>query len=221
MSLALDRKLLVQSLWDNRLSIPNGFQLPSFGDGYIADFPALSYDPDQARSLLKEAGYGGEPIIYRLLNNYYPNQVSGAQVMIEMWRAVGLNVAIQMMENFSQIQTKPIHAFYDNSTTASFPDQLGFSWRLLGPNGELPKGVGIWSNEEYFSLGQKLQATIETDARRKLIRRMLEIIDRDDPPCIILHVSGQFYGKRKDVHWLPGQTIDMDFGPFNPAWSRT
>ncbi|WP_245319860.1 ABC transporter substrate-binding protein [Bradyrhizobium sp. LMTR 3] len=90
MSLALDRKLIVESLWENRLPIPNGYQLPSYGEGYIEDFPPLAYDPDKARELLAAAGYMGERITYRLLNNYYPNQVSGAQTMIEMWRAVGL-----------------------------------------------------------------------------------------------------------------------------------
>jgi peptide/nickel transport system substrate-binding protein len=50
---------------------------------------------------------------------------------------------------------------------------------------------------------------------------MLEIIDRDDPPCVVLHASGQFYGKRRDVPWIPGQTLDLNFGPFNQAFSRT
>lgn len=219
LSLALDRKALVQALWQDRLAIPNGFQFPSFGEGYIEDFPALAYDPDLARKLLAESGYKGETITYKLLNNYYPNQVAGAQIMIEMWRAVGLNVEIQMMENFAQIQTKPVHAIYDSSSTAIFPDQLAHAWREFGPKGTLPK-VGIWSNDEYFSLGEKLKETADPQARRPIIRRMLEIIDRDDPPCVVLHGSGQFYGKRKDVAWAPGQTLDLNFGPLNAAYKQ-
>ncbi|TWS95926.1 ABC transporter substrate-binding protein [Reyranella sp. CPCC 100927] len=221
LSLAIDRKLFVESLWDNRVPVPNGFQLPSFGVGYIEDAPALAYDPDQARALLAAAQYKGEPITYRLLGNYYTNQVSGAQAMVEMWRAVGLNVQIQMMENFSQIQRKPVRAIYDSSSTAIFPDHLGHAWREFGPNGTLPKQVGIWSNAEYFALGARLQDTFDVQKRREIVRRMLQIIDRDDPPCIILHASGQFYGKRRDVPWLPGQTLDLNFGPSNQALSRT
>jgi peptide/nickel transport system substrate-binding protein len=221
LSLAIDRKLFVESLWDNRVPVPNSFQFPSFASGYIEDYPALAYDPELARKLLKEAGYKGETITYRLLNNYYTNQVSGAQVMVEMWKAVGLNVRIEMMENFSQIQKKPVQAIYDSSSTAVFPDYLGHAWREFGPNGTLPKQVGIWRNEEHFALGAKLQDTVDAGERRKLIRRMLEIIDREDPPCVVLHTSGQFYGKRRDVPWLPGQTLDLNFGPFNQAYSRT
>ncbi|MDA9523402.1 oligopeptide ABC transpoter oligopeptide-binding protein [Bradyrhizobium sp. CCBAU 11434] len=220
-SLALDRRLIVESLWENRLPIPNGYQLPSYGESYIQDFPALAYDPDKAKELLAAARYNGEQITYRLLNNYYPNQVSTAQIMIEMWRAVGLNVKIQMMENFAQVQGQPVRAIFDTSNTALFLDHLGHPWREYGPSGSLPKSIGVWHNEEYFSLGAKLQDTVQPDQRRPIIRRMLEIINEVDPPCVILHVSGQFYGKRRDVPWLPGLTLDLDFGPRNKALIRT
>ncbi|WP_439410325.1 ABC transporter substrate-binding protein [Bradyrhizobium sp. DASA03030] len=220
-SLALDRRLIVESLWENRLPIPNGYQLPSYGESYIQDFPALAYDPDKAKELLAAARYNGEQITYRLLNNYYPNQVSTAQIMIEMWRAVGLNVKIQMMENFAQVQGQPVRAIFDTSNTALFLDHLGHPWREYGPSGSLPKSIGVWHNEEYFSLGAKLQDTVQPDQRRSIIRRMLEIINEVDPPCVILHVSGQFYGKRRDVPWLPGLTLDLDFGPRNKALIRT
>jgi peptide/nickel transport system substrate-binding protein len=219
LSLAIDRKAIVQALWQDRLEIPNGYQLPTFGDSYIEDFPTLAYDPDLARQLLQEAGYGGEKITYKLLNNYYPNQVAGAQIMIEMWRAVGINVEIQMMENFSQIEQKPVGAIYDNSNTAIFPDPLAHAWRMFGPNGEMPM-LGMWSNQEYFDLGETLKTTVDPQARRPILRRMLEIISNDDPGCIILHGSGQFYGRRKDFAWMPAQNIDLDFGPLNPVYAQ-
>ncbi|WP_234896546.1 ABC transporter substrate-binding protein, partial [Sinorhizobium meliloti] len=218
LSLALDREMFVKALWQGKLIIPNGFQLPSFGEAYIEDFPALTYDPDLARQLLREAGYNGETITYRLLNNYYPNQVTGAQVMIEMWRAVGLNVQIQMMENFGQVEKAPINAIYDTSSTATLPDPLGHAWRLFGSSSGNVKS-GIWGNKEYFGLGEQLKMTTDTGERRKILRRMLEITTNDDPPCVILHASGQFYAKRRDLTWSPGQTLDLNFGPLNLAFA--
>jgi peptide/nickel transport system substrate-binding protein len=221
LSLALDRRLFVETLWAGRVPVPNGFQLPSFGASYVADFPALAYDPDQARALLREAGYRGEPITYKLLNNYYTNQVAGAQAMVEMWRAVGINVRIEMLENFTQIYRRPVHAIFDSSSTAILPDHMGQGWREFGPAGTLPRLIGIWSNDEYTRLGEEMQGTADVGRRLAIHRRMLEILTLDDPPAVILHVSGQFYGKRRDVPWLPGQTLDLDFGPFNPGVRRT
>ncbi|MBZ9603003.1 ABC transporter substrate-binding protein [Phyllobacterium chamaecytisi] len=220
MSLAIDRKLLVETLWDNALPIPNGYQLPTYGAGYIEDFPAFAYDPEKAQALLNEAGYKGEEITYRLLNNYYPNQVSGAQAMIAMWREVGLNVKIQMMENSGQLKQKPVHAIFDSSNTALFLDHLGHPWWEYGPYGAWTQ-AGVWENQEYFALGAKLRETVEPEQRRPIIRRMLEIIHDVDPPSIVLHVSGQFYAKRKDLPWLPGQTLELNFGPSNPGLTRT
>ncbi len=220
LSLAVDRKLMLDTLWDGRLPVPRGYQLPSFGVTYIEDFPAPAYDPDKARALLREAGYAGQPITYRLLKDYYTNQVAGAQTMVEMWRQVGLNVQIEMMENFSQVEHKPVLGLFDNSNTAIFPDPLGQAWREFGPKGEMPV-AGLWSNAEYDRLGEEMQTTIDPATRRRCHQRMLQIIAEKEAPVVILYVSGQFYGKRKDVRWAPGQTLGLDFGPFNPALRRS
>lgn len=215
LSLAIDRVLITRSLWEGRVSVPNGFQLASFGPMFIEDFPAPRYDQDEARALLRAAGYRGDPITYKLLTNYYPTQVATAQALVEMWRAVGLNVHIQMLENFSQIYKRPVHAIWDSSTTANFPDPLGLTWHDFGPAGTVVQATGPWRNDEYLALGQRLQSTMDLAERRRAHRRWLEILGTEDPPGIVLHVSGQFYGKRKDVAWQPRASLDMGFGPFD------
>jgi peptide/nickel transport system substrate-binding protein len=219
MSLAIDRALIVSTLWDGGVSIPNGLQMASFGTSYVAEFPMPAYDPRAARDLLRQAGYGGELITYKLLNNYYGLQVATAQVMVEMWRSVGLNVKLQMLENFSQIYKTPIHAVFDNSATADFPDHLGQGWRVFGPRSQNVATLGIWRNDEYAQLGQILLDSVDPTERRNAHRRMLEILAHDDPPAILLHTSGQFYAKRRDIAWRPIDTVDMDFGPFNAGRS--
>uniref|UniRef100_UPI001952AA46 hypothetical protein n=1 Tax=Stenotrophomonas maltophilia TaxID=40324 RepID=UPI001952AA46 len=64
-------------------------------------------------------------IPYRLLNNYYTNQAATSQVLVEMWRAAGLNVEIQMKENWAQILEKtPSRAVRDWSNSAPFNDPV-------------------------------------------------------------------------------------------------
>lgn len=216
LSLAIDRKLIIEGLWAGRTEVPNGYQFPSYGETYVADFPPPAYDPGEARRLLTQAGYKGEPITYKLLNNYYPLQVQGAQAMVAMWEAVGLNVRLEMKENFSQIEAAPIHAIYDNSNTALLPDPLGHGWRVFGPRGEMPYRSKTWRSAEYEALGARLFASTDPVERRALSLRMLEIV-RDEAPVVILHRQAIFYGKRRDVPWQPDDVLITWFGPRSAA----
>lgn len=217
LDLAVDRKAIVEALWQSRISVPNGFQLASFGTTYVPDFPAPAHDPARARRLLAEAGYRGAPITYRLLNNYYPAQVATAQVMVEMWRAVGLQVRLEPTENVGTLYRRPVRSIFDSSCTADLPDHLGQAWRLLGPRGLLVAQLGLWRNAEYEALGGVLERSVDPAERLRAHRRMLQIIAEEDPPGMLLHMSGQFYGKRRDLPWAPTGSLDVDFGPFNPG----
>jgi peptide/nickel transport system substrate-binding protein len=218
MSLAIDRELIVKQLWADRIAVPNGAQYPIFGDVYLPEFPAVAHDPKRAAELVKASGYGGEPIPYRLLNNWYPNQVLTAQVLAEMWKAVGLNIALQPMENFSQVYQKPIGAVWDESIVPAWPDPTAMVWRQYGPGGGLNK-LAIWNSPEYQEIGAKFEQSSDADARRKLQLRSLEII-ADQVPFIILHSNGGFFAKKKTVAWAPYPALPMDFGPFNAATMR-
>ena len=94
MNLAIDRKLLVEALWNGNAVVPNGHQYPEYGDMYQADRPGFGYDPDKARQLLEEAGYNGEAIVYSTEPQYYLNALPAAQAILEMWKAVGINAEL-------------------------------------------------------------------------------------------------------------------------------
>jgi peptide/nickel transport system substrate-binding protein len=213
LSLAIDRKVISDTLWAGRVSVPNGLQYPAFGDTYIEDFPAPRYDPDMAMRLIKEAGYSGTPIEYRSFTSYYTNEVPTAQVLLEMWRAVGLNVNLTIVENFQQLLRKPINAIFNTSQTMQFPDPVGLMWRSYGASGQYQRLHGIWKNDEYNRLGKVLIESLEPEQRRAAHKRMLEISALEDPPVVILHSNAVFYGRRKGVQWQPGTTLNMYFGP--------
>lgn len=213
MSLAVDRDAIIGALWGGRVEVPRGFQFPVFGETYIADFPAPRFDPDAARRLLREAGYAGAPIEYRIFSGYYTNEVPTAQVLLEMWRAVGLNVQLRMVENFGQMYQAPIDGLINSSQTVQLPDPLGMMWRSYGPGQLFHTRLGIWRNEEYDRLGTALTRETDGAARRAMHRRMLEISVEEDPIAVILHTNGVFYGARRGLGWRPGNTLTMDFGP--------
>jgi len=220
LTLAIDRKLIVDTLWSGRTSIPQGLQWEYYGPMFVKDWQAPAYDPEAARKLLKEAGYKGEPIPFRVLNNYYANQVPNAQILQEMWRAVGANVVIEMKENWQQIFAKDgSRAVRDWSNSAPFNDPVSSIVTQHCPHGQQQQ-VGEWSNEEFNTLCAELETSTDQARRPVVFRRMLEIIERDDPGYTVLHRTVLFYGKRKDLDWKYSPTQAMDFRATNLKISK-
>lgn len=94
LSLAIDRKKLVDSLWIGKAVVPPGHNYPEYGQMFL-EGRKLAFDPDRAKALLKDAGYKGQSITYRTMPNYYTNALDAAQVIVEMWKAVGIDARLQ------------------------------------------------------------------------------------------------------------------------------
>jgi peptide/nickel transport system substrate-binding protein len=215
MALAIDRDAIVQSLWANRTSVPAGLQWEFYGSMFQKDWTVPKYDPQRAARLIKEAGYKGEPIPYRVLNNYYTNQVQTAQVLVEMWRAVGLNIDMQMKENWQQVfDGKTPRGVRDWSNSAPFNDPVSSLVNQHGPSGQQQQ-TGEWSNPEFNTLSDLLVTSTDMANRSRVFHRMLEIAEREDPAYTVLHRTAAYYGKRKDIAWKWSPTFTMDFRASN------
>lgn len=210
---SMDRQAIVDSLWAGRTVVPAGLQWPYYDDMFHADWTVPEFNPELAMSLLKEAGYKGDPIPYRLLNNYYTNQNSTAQILVEMWKAVGLNVEIQTVENWGQIlEPGETRAIRDWSNSAPFNDPVSSLVAQHGPNGGQQQW-GEYSNAELNQLSELLETSTDRAARRVAFRRMLEIAEREDPAFTVLHQNATFTAKPKSIQWTAAPAFAMDFGP--------
>ncbi|WP_439574846.1 ABC transporter substrate-binding protein [Phreatobacter sp.] len=212
---AIDRQAIVESLWAGRTVVPAGLQWQFYGDMFHADWTVPEYNPTLARDLLRQAGYKGDPIVYRLLSNYYTNQNATAQVMTEMWRSVGLNVQINTVENWSQIMARgPQRAVRDWSNSAPFNDPVSSLVNQHGPNGQQQQ-IGEWTNAEMNQLCEVLETSTDRARRRQAFRRMLEICEREDPAYTVLHQNATFTAKPKSIQWKAAPAFAMDFRPGN------
>lgn len=211
--LAIDRQLIVDTLFGGRTHVPNGFQWQAYGPMYIADFGGAEYNPDLARQLLAEAGYAGEPIRYRSHASYYTAELQTAQVLLDMWRRVGLNVELEVVESWDQIWQKPNGGIFNGSINMIYPDVSGTLWSLYGPTGFIRRLADAWYNDRFDEIGNRLLTEPDVEARLAAHREILELFEHVDPPGTVLHASAMFYGKRSDLDWTPYQLPYMDFGP--------
>lgn len=212
---SVDRQLIVDALWGGRTEVPRGMQWEFYGDYYIADHDNPAYDPDEARALLREAGYNGEPITYRIRNDYYTAQMATGQILVEGWRAVGLNIQLQVVETTAQVWDVPdeIRGINDWSAGASVPDPSiqAATWGRAGR----PWRINNWRNEEFGDLCHELETSTDHPRRIAAWRRMLRIVEHEDPGYIVLHRNGNFTAKQADIRWRPSQSFVMDFGAQN------
>jgi peptide/nickel transport system substrate-binding protein len=219
LALAIDRQMIVDMMWDGRTVVPKGLQFEFYGPMLVTEHSTPAYDPEKAKALLKEAGYKGETIPYRVLNNYYTGQVQKAQIMVEMWRAVGVNVAIQMVENWSQIYDKSTQrGIRDWSNSAGFNDPVSSLVQQHGPNGQQQQ-MGEWSNDEFNQLSGVLENSSDPQERKRAFARMLQIAEYEDPAYMVVHQTAAFYAKRKDINWKWSPTFYMDFRKGNTSES--
>ena len=208
---AIDRQAIVEALWSGRTRVPAGLQWEFYGPMFVENWTVPEYDLGKAKALLKDAGYKGEPIPYRLLSNYYTNQVATAQVLVEMWRQAGLNVQIEMKENWQQIfDGNGQRAVRDWSNSAGFNDPISSIVAQHGPQGQQQQ-VGEWTNEEMNNLSAALEVETDMAKRRAMFRRMLEICEREDPAYTVLHQNATFTAKRKDIRWQASPSFAMEF----------
>jgi len=215
MTHAIDRQAIVDSLWAGRTVVPKGLQWEYYGDMFHADWAVPAFNLNEARRLLREANYRGDPIPYRLLNNYYTNQNATAQVLVEMWRQAGINVQIEMRENWAQIFSRETpRAVRDWSNSAPFNDPVSSIVNQHGPSGQQQQ-VGEWTNEEFNRLSAELETSTDRPRRRAAFRRMLEIAEREDPAFTVLHQNATFTAKRRDTRWKASPAFAMDFRPGN------
>lgn len=211
MTHSIDRELIVKALWDGQTKVPAGLQFEFYDDMFIKGWTAPDFDLEMARDLVKQSGYKGDAIPFRVLNNYYINQVSNAQIMVEMWKQAGLNVEIQMVENWGQVlEDNETRGIRDWSNSATFNDPVSSIVAQHGPNG-LQQQRGEWSNVEMNELSNFMQQSVDRPARKKAFARMLEISEREDPAFQVLHQNCVFTGMKTELNWKAAPAFAMDF----------
>ncbi|MGH7319874.1 MAG: ABC transporter substrate-binding protein, partial [Candidatus Rokuibacteriota bacterium] len=176
MSLAVDREAIVKDLWRARGIVPNG-PIAKGDNHYDPTLPPLAYDPKEARERLKKSGYKGEPISFETTVGYMASDKPMAEVVAGMWKDVGLNVAVEVVEFSVRAQKNRERSFkglWWTDPTSTLRDPDGMMWRLLGPGGiqdyfRHPEWDELGSAAR-FSLDEKFRA----DAYKKMTRIMLE-----------------------------------------------
>lgn len=218
LSVAIDRKKLVDSLWLGKATIPASHNYPEFGEMFL-EGRSLPFDPAKARSLLAEAGYKGEPITYRTMPNYYTGALDAAQIIVEMWKAVGINAQLQVVESFAQMQAAG-QQVGNTSNSTRLPDPMGALWVSWGSASEFQRSKAFAEADaaSFNAIGRRLEAETRPTERKALFGQMLDAWE-DACPATILYQPLETYGVKKKIGWKPYSFYFMDLRADNLSFA--
>jgi peptide/nickel transport system substrate-binding protein len=214
MNLAIDRELLVETLWSGMAEVPRGHQFPEYGEMYNEDRTIPDFDPDRARELLEESSYDGEPIVFRVSPFYYTNGLEAAQAIIEMWREVGINAEIEVRDNpYDEGPEAIMVTNWSNSSFVADPD--GALWLRWGADYPGTQEF-FWEpeDERFNELGAEARITLDEDFRYESYQTMLDIWE-EEAPGTVLYIPMENYAIREHVEWQPYSFYYMDLRPHN------
>ncbi|MCB9947355.1 MAG: ABC transporter substrate-binding protein [Rhodospirillaceae bacterium] len=141
-----------------------------------AELPKLVQDYDAARELLAEAGYADGLDITIDCVAQPPWEPATCQVIAEMLRPAGINLAVNIM---------PGGTYWDRWTTAPFGftswthRPLGVQVLDLAYRTGVPWNESSYSNPEFDALLDQASGIYDVDARREVVKQLEEILQGD------------------------------------------
>jgi ABC-type transport system substrate-binding protein len=188
MNYAVDKEAIIDALFDGKGN-PSSALLTEGDVGYDQAVTAYPYDPDMARQLLADAGYGdGFSIGMSCPADAYTNFVEVCEAVAAQLGEVGIDVDLDVMESGS---------FWDLEATKALPPMFGDSWsansneasaydRLFGALGGENASYSSWSDSTIDGLLSDILTTIDDSARAGVFTQIHHKL-HDDPPFIYLY----------------------------------
>ena len=217
---ALDRQKMVKALWGDATYVPKPFSFKFYGKYYNDKRQPRAYDPGKAKALLKAAGYKGQTLNLRIQKGGYPKIEDAAQIMVEMWKAVGINVKLEVRDG-SKLAAKGINkgkvAMISWSNGIHIPDPVTPIWATWGPDGPRAPGKreSSWKHPESFvKLGRKFEKATDFKERNKLFQQLIDGW-LEESPGFALWMRADWFAMKKNISWKPYSFFYLDFGPGN------
>jgi peptide/nickel transport system substrate-binding protein len=211
LALAIDRELIVDTLWEGRSRAMNDYLLPGIF-GYDSERPVFPYDPDAARAALDASSYSGEAINFQTTAGYYPNDDPVMTAISQMWRDVGVTVNYDPLEGSAFLDLyfagEVMTNLQSRGTTGGDAQLIFKDWAP----GTLWVPAYYQPPEEFNQLLQETAQSLDQEQRYADFRRMAEIFD-NDVPFTPLYQTIDIFGVREDLVWEPGPTFIIDFRP--------
>ncbi len=173
--------------------------------GYSEGLGTTSYDPDQARALLAEAGYpDGFSFGLRCPNNRYLNDESVCQAITGMLAQVGLRATLDAMpvQNYwPELRADNFDMYLLGWSPGTFDAEHPIRFLAATPNEEARLGswnFGDYSNTRVDELLPLIQSEIDEAQRQAMLDEVAQIL-QDEMAYVPLYVQPLVWGARSNI----------------------
>jgi peptide/nickel transport system substrate-binding protein len=217
LSLAIDREAIVKELWRGRGIVPNG-PIAKGDNHFDTSLPPLAYNPSEAKERLKKAGYKGEEVFIETTVAYVAQDKAMAEAIAAMWKDVGVNVKVEVIEYSVRAQKnreKSFKGVFWSDPTSTLSDPDGMMWRLLGPGGP----QDYWREAKFDELGNAARFSVDEKFRGQAYKEMTKIF-LEHLPWLPVIQPYEDYGIQKYVEFTPNPNQQFEIRRFNFKFRR-
>ena len=217
LSLAIDRESIVKELWRGRGIVPSG-PIAKGDNHFDTSLPPLAYNPAEAKARLQKAGYKGEEVFIETTVAYVSQDKAMAEAIAAMWKDVGVNVKVEVIEYSVRAQKnreKSFKGVFWSDPTSTLSDPDGMMWRLLGPGGP----QDYWREAKFDELGNAARFSVDEKFRGQAYKDMTKIF-LEHLPWLPVIQPYEDYGIQKYIDFTPNPNQQFEIRRFNFKFRR-
>lgn len=206
---AVDRQAIIDSIYNGRGQVQNGIT-PAGIVGYNPDGPQITYDPEGAKALLAEAGYGEGEVSIELAFDAgaNPDVQLVYQIVQQQLQAVGINAQIKTYDHSSWLDTRMAGEMcsFIATWTMDYNDPANIMYTFFGSE-DKTKGRSL--NYQRAGVMERVAAAsaiVDDSARYAEYQELENIIVHEDAAWLPLYQLPHLYAVSQNVvsfvpHW--------------------
>ena len=211
LSMVVDREFLAEKIWCGSMLPGYSFVPPgidNYGPPVDPQFRDLSpiEAEDQAKALLKEAGYGpgGKPLSVEIRFNTSENNKATAVAIADMWKPLGVAttfVNTDLKTHYALLRDGGDYDVARAGWVGDYSDPQNFLMLLKGDNVGL--NYSRYSKPAYDALLAKAEEERDLGERAKILSQAEAMLLRDQPVMPLLFFSSKNLISPKVSGWKP------------------